>query len=74
MEIKVDTKKDSHDDIRKMIAFLQKFIETSDHYGSYGSNESSTNDDFNIPATNMFDSPTPEPEHKDDDEVTIIEY
>lgn len=80
MEIRIDTKKDSHDDIKKMISFLQKFVEESSNYGSYesygSSSSNSNNDDFNIPSTSMFDSPAPEPknESKDEDSFTIIEY
>ena len=78
MEIRIDTKKDSHDDIRKMIAFLQKFVGEGNSYGGYDtySSNNDSNDDFSIPSTNMFDAPpsTPERRNDSDDDIRIIEY
>ncbi len=74
MEIRIDTKKDSREDIKKVISFLKKFVEES---GSYEYGSSNNSDDFNIPATGMFDSPAPkretEPVSKNED-YTVIEY
>ena len=41
MEIKIDTKKDSHEDIKKAIELLQRIVEMSGGYSS-GSSEIST--------------------------------
>ena len=79
MEIKIDTKKDSVDDIKKMIAFLQHFIRESSSLSPYSSPD-------NVPSTNelpsgtfnMFDNPPssddlPRPSDPDEDEVPQIE-
>ncbi len=77
MEIKIDTKKDSKEDLQKIIEFLQKFI----HEGSASPEYDST---VSEGAFNMFgdNSETPsepdkldEPETEDkNDKIEIVEY
>ena len=86
MEIKIDTKKDSAEDIRKMIAFLHHFINESSNMSSYPISSSLDN----VPSTNelpggafnMFDNPPtsesldmtpPSTQDDDSDEVPEIE-
>jgi len=58
MEIKIDTVKDSKEDIKKMIEFLHRFIsETSDQTYQQSYQEVGIKDDAVVPgAMNMFDS------------------
>ncbi|MFH1505627.1 MAG: hypothetical protein ABIE94_01410 [archaeon] len=80
MEIKIDTKRDSADDIKKMIAFLQHFISESSSLNPYSSpdNVPSANE-LPTGAFNLFDSPPsskvspPSDPEDDSDEIPEIE-
>ena len=69
MEIKIDTAKDSKEDIKRAIEFLKYFVEHD--YSAEGND---------IPAVepsmfNMFSNNKEEEENKDDKEdLTVIEY
>ncbi|MBC8501118.1 MAG: hypothetical protein ISS25_04080 [Nanoarchaeota archaeon] len=70
MEIKIDTKKDSVEDIKKTIDFLLKFVEV----GERGTNDIPT---VGEGAFNMFGDSSKDSDKKDDDDssgVTIVEY
>lgn len=68
MEIRIDTAKDTKEDLRKMIEFLRRFIsETSDQAYQPAYQEVGIKDDA-VPsgAMNMFDNtPTEEPKKKE---------
>ena len=74
MEIKIDTKKDSKDDIKQVIAFLQKIVDEG--------TASISNYDTNVSegAFNMFDddstSNSTDDDEKEDsiEKIEIIEY
>ena len=75
MEIKIDTKRDSPDDIRKAIDLLQRIVEVSG--GGYGSSEIQTNDEIVSGMAGLFgDEPvlgetsTNPDEDKDEEEET----
>ncbi|GEM_PF-1248208 len=86
MEIKIDTKKDSPDDIKKAIDLLQRIVEASG--GSYGSSEISPTSEVGAGMANLFgdtpvlgetpSTPGPDDESKDEEEgeanIEIIPY
>jgi hypothetical protein len=51
MEIKIDTQKDSTEDIKKAIKFLQEFV----NQDSYTSNQSYSNTSSQTPSFSLFD-------------------
>jgi len=79
MEIKIDTKKDSPEDIRKTIEFLQKLVESSTE-----SKEFKTGSDVSSGMASMFGdtpvlgtTPNNDDESKDEEEkgnIEIIPY
>ncbi len=81
MEIKIDTKKDSADDIRKAIELLQRIVESSGG-GSYGSKIGTGSDVSNGMAGLFGDTPVTgsasDDESKDEEEekqdIQIIPY
>jgi hypothetical protein len=66
MEIRIDTKKDSKEEIKHAIEFLERFIRESTASQTPHYEEQS----FNMPSTNMFDTPEP----KTNDDFKILEY
>ncbi len=78
MEIKIDTKRDSPEEIRKMIQFLETFIASSDNMST---NSPSVTESESVPsgAFNMFDNgpietSSEEKKEDSDDEKIIFEY
>ena len=68
MEIKIDTKKDSAEDIKKAIELLQRIVDAS---GGYGSSDVSTGSNVSSGMTGLFgDTPVlgTSPDEPDDDE------
>ena len=86
MRLEIDTKKDSVEDIKKMIEFLSKFV--SDSNSSYSNNSSNAPVNVGSGSFNMFSDNTIPDVKKDDDEkddnddddkydnskISIIEY
>lgn len=83
MEIKIDTKKDSPEDIRKAIEFLKR-IADSGTGESYGSSEIGTGEDVASGMAGLFgDTPVLESDEssdqkktddKDDENIQIMPY
>ena len=66
MEIKIDTKKDSAEDIKKAIDLLQRIVDSS---GGYGSSNINTGSDVSSGMAGLFgDTPVLGEDSSDDDE------
>ena len=72
MEIKIDTKKDSTEDIRHTIEFLQKFIASSSNSSTPEFNTKASPGMFGMFNNNNDDEPKSEPEPEP--KVQILEY
>ncbi|MFC2134072.1 hypothetical protein ACFLTH_05590 [Bacteroidota bacterium] len=80
MEIKIDTKRDSVEDIKKTIDFLLKFVD-HDHNTDSGDVPTVGKGAFNIFGDTSSDTPTDnydsyksKDDDNDDEPVTIVEY
>ena len=69
MKLTIDTKEDSHDDIRKVIKMLQHLV-GSDSYSNYDS-ESSSRNIFDDPSPSL--SPSEQMDVSDEQESTVSE-
>ncbi|KYK27079.1 hypothetical protein AYK26_00060 [Euryarchaeota archaeon SM23-78] len=66
MEIKIDTKKDSPEDIKKAIELLQRIVEASEEYGS---SKGDSGSDVASGMVGLFgDTPVLGDDYDDDDE------
>ncbi|MBN1645443.1 hypothetical protein JW868_00210 [Candidatus Woesearchaeota archaeon] len=81
MEIKIDTSKDSKDDIRKMIRFLQQFIKVPENSGGAVEQEPELSAGvfsmFNDKPSSSNSAPDPfetSQENKEDDRPPKIEF
>ncbi len=71
VEIRIDTNKDSPDQLRKVIAFLQGLV------GEAGTDQSATPQEESTPSSELFsifDTPQKDEPPKEDAVIEIVEY
>ena len=80
MEIRIDTKKDSVDDIKKVIRFLQNFINEHSYGTNYDSMESTPDVNegifniFNDDSDDDYTNPLTDDDEDEGDDVRIVPY
>ena len=74
MEIKIDTSKDSKEDIKKTIAFLQKLVDDDSYTPSSTSSDGSVFDMFGDDDKKEDDEPKEKPDDERPPRVEIIEW